>query len=153
MKETCMPPAPLDAIDRQLLSLLAKDGMTPLKKLAEACHISEATCSRRVARLEKNKTISRYVAVVDPKVLGQNVTVFVLLQFSTDQAAITQRLVKRLRETEELSALHNVSGTYDYLMELKLESVEAYKAFCAEYFDNEPLIYKYTTLFSLKAYA
>lgn len=149
MKAACMS---LDAKDRQLLALLAQNSATPLKILAEQCHMSEATCSRRIARLEKSKTIQKYVAVVDEAALGRGLTVFVLLELGTDNASAKQHFIRRLRGLPEVAMLHLVTGSVDYVVEMRLDSMETYQALSAQYFEQEPLVKKYTTLVSLKGY-
>jgi Lrp/AsnC family leucine-responsive transcriptional regulator len=147
-----MPDFALDATDRKLLTHLAHDSALPLKQLAALCHMSEATCSRRIARLEKSGAITGYAARVNPKALGLPVHIFALLELVTDHVAAKQQLLATLRGAEGVYALHCVTGQPDYLLMLRLESMEAYQRFTAEHFEHEPLIRKYTSLFSLKEY-
>lgn len=60
----------LDAVDRRLLRQLQQDASLTNQALAERCHVSPATCLRRVRRLEEAAVIRRRVALVDPDALG-----------------------------------------------------------------------------------
>jgi Lrp/AsnC family transcriptional regulator len=142
---------PLDAADYKLLDALQRDASLSRKRLAEICHISEATCSRRMASLKKRGYLTRQVAILDPAKLGLKLTVFVLLEIANEQAAEMKRFIDRLKKTPELMTFSFISGEYDYLAHLVVRDMQAYYDYADEYFSHDPLIRKYTSLFEMKS--
>lgn len=69
-KNTATQGMPLDDVDRRLLRQLQRDASLTNQALAERCHVSPATCLRRVRRLEASGVVTRRVALIDPEALG-----------------------------------------------------------------------------------
>ena len=83
---------PLDAADLRLLALLQDDASLSNQALAEAAHLSAATCHRRVQRLTTLGLIERRVAILNPQRLaditgwGLSVLVEITLDVQTTEA-------------------------------------------------------------------
>lgn len=67
--ELVAAPNVLDLIDRQIISLLQRDGRRPYGAIAEEVGLSEAGVRRRVQRL-KDAGVMQIVAITDPLQLG-----------------------------------------------------------------------------------
>ena len=110
------PEAKLDAIDRALLTELQHDGRVSNLELAARVHLSPSACLRRVRQLEESGVIAQYVALVDPKTVGQPGTSFTIVNL--------ERLTTPAMEAFESAVLHRseildccyVAGTKDYLI-------------------------------------
>ena len=68
---------PLDALDVKILASLQADASRPIAEIAEAVHLSQNACWRRIKRLEDDGVIVKRVALLDAEKLGVGVTVFV----------------------------------------------------------------------------
>ncbi|MFN7725206.1 MAG: Lrp/AsnC family transcriptional regulator, partial [Rubrivivax sp.] len=106
----------MDAVDRQLLTLLQRDAETPLQALADAVHLSTTPCWRRVQRLREAGYITRHVALVDPHKVNLGVTVFMALRTNQHSAAWLQRLRDAVRDIPEVVEFYRMSGEVDYLL-------------------------------------
>jgi len=146
-----MKPPALDSIDLKILDALQRDASVKLKKLAGNCHISEATCSRRVAALKKHGFIQKQVAVLSRARLGLNLTVFVLVSMEHEQSAVLKRFEDKLKKAPMVVGISFISGQYDYLLQLAARDMEAYSAFAEEYLTDEPCVKKFTSLFEMKS--
>lgn len=71
-----LPAVVLDAIDRQILDALRRNGRATNREIAEKLSIHHATVSARIARLEESRAM-RVVAVSDFSAHGLNVLVAV----------------------------------------------------------------------------
>ncbi|HSV69221.1 MAG TPA: Lrp/AsnC family transcriptional regulator [Methylibium sp.] len=106
----------MDTIDRAILRELQIDGRVSNQDLAQRIHLSPSACLRRVKRLEDNRVIARYVALVDPKAVGQPGTSYTIVNL--------ERLTKQAIEAFEGTVLdmpsildcYYVAGTNDYLI-------------------------------------
>jgi Lrp/AsnC family transcriptional regulator len=116
----------LDAVDRQLLTLLQRDAETPLQTLADAVHLSTTPCWRRVQRLREAGYITRHVALVDPHKVNLGVTVFMALRTNQHSAAWLQRLREAVRDIPEVVEFYRMSGEVDYLLRVVVPDIAAY---------------------------
>lgn len=72
-------PAPLDDLDRRILSRLRDDGRISVSRLADAVHTSRATAYSRIQRLTELGVLSGFAATVDPIRSGTPVAAIVLV--------------------------------------------------------------------------
>ncbi|MBN8903195.1 MAG: Lrp/AsnC family transcriptional regulator, partial [Rhodospirillales bacterium] len=70
-------PESLDRTDVRLLRLLQQDGRISNAALAEAAHLSPATCHRRTQALFESGAVRGVRAIVDPPSVGRSVLVIV----------------------------------------------------------------------------
>jgi len=88
----------VDDLDRRILSMLIADGRQSnrviVKKLAEeGTRISERGLGKRIKRLEKEKIITGYTAMLDMKKVNMGVTKLVTIKLSSPKNFV-QRLEK-----------------------------------------------------------
>ena len=143
-------PQKLDATDRRLLTALQKDGRTTIGELAELVSLSQSPCWRRVRQLEESGMIAGYHARLDRKKLGYGVLGFVHLAMhdhTPDMAAAFEREVVAL---PQVLACHNLSGRYDYQLELVAQDLEAFAEFVRSSIRGLPGVREISTSFSLK---
>lgn len=67
----------LDNTDRAILSLLQQNAETPVADIAEKVGLTVTPCWRRIQKLEEKGIISRRVALLQARLLGLTMTVFV----------------------------------------------------------------------------
>lgn len=122
----------LDEIDCNILNVLQQEGRVSILDLAERVGLSATPCARRVKRLEDEGVIERYVAVLNPRVLGKQLDVFVnvRLRLSTRKAIeIFERAIKSMPEVVEC---YLVTGTYDYLVHIRVADIDDFKSYVRE---------------------
>jgi Lrp/AsnC family leucine-responsive transcriptional regulator len=122
----------LDEIDCNILNVLQQEGRISILDLAERVGLSATPCARRVKRLEDEGVIERYVAVLNPRVLGKQLDVFVnvRLRLSTRKAIeIFERAIKSMPEVVEC---YLVTGTYDYLVHIRVADIDDFKSYVRE---------------------
>ena len=72
----------LDEFDKKILDRLQRDSTVAVAELAEQVGLSQSTCWRRINLLEQAGVIRSRVALLDPKALGIEVTVFANIKLS-----------------------------------------------------------------------
>ncbi|RME64782.1 MAG: winged helix-turn-helix transcriptional regulator, partial [Alphaproteobacteria bacterium] len=70
-------PAALDAIDLAILDALQSDASLSVAQIAERINLSPTPCWRRIKRLEEIGAIKARVALLEPAVLGFDVSALV----------------------------------------------------------------------------
>ena len=110
------PEVPLDAIDRAILQELQRDGRVSNIELAARVHLSPSACLRRVKQLEDRGVIAGYVALVDPKTVGQPGTSFTIVNLERLTAPAMEAFESAVRQRPEILDCFYVAGTNDYLI-------------------------------------
>ena len=67
----------LDATDRAILELLQENCKQPLAAIGEKVGLSAPSVVERIHKLEEAGVITDYVALLDARLLGKDVTVFI----------------------------------------------------------------------------
>jgi Lrp/AsnC family leucine-responsive transcriptional regulator len=112
----------LDETDLRMLDILQNNARIPVSKLAEHVNLSPTPCSRRLRRLEDEGAIEKYITVINPKVLGFDVTALVgiRVRHSPTLAAKFRAAILKL---PNLRGCYVVTGNYDYLLWVRSKDI------------------------------
>jgi Lrp/AsnC family transcriptional regulator, leucine-responsive regulatory protein len=122
----------LDSVDGKILNTLQQEGRISILDLAERVGLSATPCARRVKRLEDEGVIERYAAVLNPRVLGMHLDVFVnvrLRNSTTDAIEVFERAIESMPEVVEC---YLVTGNYDYLVHIRVADIDEFKTYVRE---------------------
>jgi Lrp/AsnC family transcriptional regulator, leucine-responsive regulatory protein len=114
----------LDDFDKKIISELQKNGRLSNIEVAERVNLSHSSCSRRIAKLEKNRIITGYRALTDRKKLGLSVRAF--CGVVRDPDASWKNLSANLAELENVVSVFAVSGDIDLILDIVAEDMEQY---------------------------
>ena len=103
-------------MDRAILAVLQAEGKISNVDLAERVHLSPSACLRRVKALEDAGVIAQYVALIDPKTVGQPGTSFTIVNLEKLTQAAMTTFEKAVRNVPEILDCFYVAGTNDYLL-------------------------------------
>ena len=122
----------LDAIDRAILVELQADGRLSNVELAQRVNLSPSACLRRVKQLEDNGVIAQYVALLNPKLVGQHGVSFTIINLATMSNALLEAFEAAVRETPEILDCYYVAGANDYLIRFAYRDAEDLERFHTE---------------------
>ncbi len=111
-----VPPAVLDAVDLEILRLLASDARTSQRSLARTLGMSPPAVGERIARLERAGVIRGYTLDIGWPEAGFPVTVF--LTITAVQGYSLAPVIEALRELPEVTDVSLVTGAIDLLARL-----------------------------------
>jgi DNA-binding Lrp family transcriptional regulator len=114
----------LDPIDLRLLALLQEDASLSNAQLAERIGLSASQCSRRRAGLEEAGYIRAYRADLDARKLGYGIEAFTRVTLSKHSDATAEDFAHFLEGLGEVLAAHSVAGDADYLLHLRVRSLD-----------------------------
>ncbi len=114
----------LDAIDRNILAALQRDGRLSNVELAKQVHLSPSACLRRVKQLEDAGVIAGYVALLNPKAIGQPGTSFTIINLERMTPQALGAFEQAVRDIPEILDCFYVAGTNDYLMRFAYQDAE-----------------------------
>jgi len=103
----------LDAIDKQIIESLQKDGRRPFTVLARELGISEAAIRARVRKLTDVGVID-VVAVTNPLAVGFDVMAMVAIQADSN----LEELAETVAAWDETSYVVILSGSFDLMVEV-----------------------------------
>jgi DNA-binding Lrp family transcriptional regulator len=119
----------IDKIDVSILGELQRDNRISNTKLAELFNLSEASCWRRVKRLEEAGVIEGYHAALNRRKLGLGVTTFVQIKVAIHSQEATAEIERIIQASPNVLACDNTTGEADFLLEVVAEDLEDYSHF------------------------
>jgi len=126
----------MDATDKKILDLLQTDASLTVKQIAEQIPLSATPCWKRIQKLEENGFIRARVALLDPKKVNANVTVFVAIKTDQHTREWIERFNKAVADLPEVMEIYRMSGEIDYLLRVVVSSIEAYDQFYKKLIDQ-----------------
>lgn len=144
----------LDASDLRLLDLLQRDASLSNQALAEAAHLSPATCHRRIKRLREEGWIERQVAIVSADKLrqarapGLQALVEVSLDIQADEAMAL--FEARAVADAAVQQCWRVSPGPDFMLVLAVVDMDDYQRVAARLFSATLGVRNVRTFFAVK---
>ncbi len=139
----------LDEADIRILAVLQQDGTIANQTLAAAVHLSPAPCLRRVRRLRELGYIERIVAILDRNKLGFEVAAYAFVTLDSHRSGAGQQFEQMIRRRPEVVECVRLSGAYDYLTRIIVESIAAYSEFLDRQLLRWPSVRAVNTSFEL----
>jgi Lrp/AsnC family transcriptional regulator len=119
----------IDEIDRRILRALQRDADLSVDALADKVHLSRNACWRRVKSLEAAKIITGKVALVDANAVGLGLSVYVHVRTNRHDADWLKLFRETIRSMPEIVGAHRMSGELDYVLRVRVGSVQDYDQF------------------------
>ena len=129
----------LDDIDRKILKALQKDASVSMDGLADQIGLSRNACWRRAKALEASGFIRNRVALVDAAKVGCGLSVFVLIKTSQHDIEWLDRFERAVTSMAEIMGAHRMTGDLDYILRVRVGSVEEYDAFYQRLISKIPI--------------
>lgn len=140
----------MDRIDRQLLAEVQRDARQTTGELAQRVALSPSPCWRRLKRLEASGAIRGYRAQLDPEHLGWGVTAFVHVMLESHQIEVATRFEDAVQAVPEIVACHNISGQYDFLLQVVARDLRHFGEFARSRIRTLPGVKEMNSSFSLR---
>lgn len=121
MKFTRVSPE-FDATDRAILELLQENCKQPLATIGEKVGLKAPSIVERIHKLEEARVITGYVAVLDARRLGHDVTAFIGVD--TEHPRAIGQLERELAAMEDVLECHHVTGGHTLMLKAKTRSTE-----------------------------
>ncbi|WP_394825860.1 Lrp/AsnC family transcriptional regulator [Pendulispora albinea] len=112
----------VDALDRDLIEMLRRDGRQPILSLARALRVSRSTVQDRLARLVRDGIIKRFTVELSDPVERPGVKAFLLVRIEGRPCA---RIIPSLTGYPEVESCHHVSGPMDVILSVRVADLAA----------------------------
>ena len=119
----------LDETDRKILRILQRNSDLTVKELAAKLHLSTSPTFERQKRLERDGYIERYMAVVNPRKVGNGIMVLCNIRLKQHSQELIQEFMDVVQNLEEITECYNTSGDYDFLIKVYAHDMKNYQQF------------------------
>ena len=120
----------MDRIDKHILELLQNNSKISNQELADMVSLSPSPCLRRVKQLEDNGYIDRYIALLNPKKLGLELTIIVSVGLSSHDHKIMTSFEEIIKTFPEVVQCHLIAGqAQDYMLKVVVSNLNDYQEF------------------------
>ena len=119
----------MDKIDRQLVSLLQKNGKLTMKELSAELGLSITPVYERLRRLERNGVITGYHASVNPKKAGFSFEVFSSVTLESHKAEYLREFEEEIIQFSEVMECYHLAGSFDFLLKVLVKDMDEYAEF------------------------
>ncbi len=116
----------MDEVDAAILSILAGNSRTSLRRIASRIGLPYTTVYSRIRRMEEKGVIQRYTVLLDHSKLGYRITA--VTQVSV-QGRYIESLEKLVAGRREAVAVYDITGEYDMLVIARFKSIEELDSF------------------------
>ncbi|MBI4918735.1 Lrp/AsnC family transcriptional regulator [archaeon] len=103
----------IDDIDTRILNVLLDNSRLSYREIAKNISVSVATVMHRVNRLEKEKIIKKYTAVLDYEQLGYDVEITVHMKIGKGKLLELEQKIARINN---VCAVYDVTGKSDAII-------------------------------------
>jgi len=123
----------LDGIDKVILSQLGKNARISSQEIAKVLKgmgfsITDRAVRQRLARLDKNKSIIGYSAILNPNLVSEKInrTILVKFKYSKNISDAIERLSRYVDESPYCIYAARLSGDFDWVCHFVFSSIEQY---------------------------
>lgn len=103
----------IDEIDKRILNELSKNCRRSLRQISRKLEISITTLSSRIEKLEKLGVIENYSAILNPEILGYDITAIIEITVLKGKLLEVENEVAK---NKNVFAVYDVTGTSDAMV-------------------------------------
>ncbi len=112
----------IDKLDRKILQIITQNARKPFKDVAEECNVSRAAIHQRVQRLIDIGVITGSGYMVNPKMLGYQICVYIGI--TLERASMYKDVVHELEKIQEIVETQYTLGAYTLLIKMYAKNDE-----------------------------
>ncbi len=140
----------MDRIDRKILALLQEDASIANNDLADRVGLAPSSCLRRVRQLKADGTITRTIALTDPKKMGRALKAIITVKLADHGKAARRDWLYDLDDEDAVSQVYSVSGETDVVVALSLADMDEFQDLSERLFSDNQNVVQFTTMFVLE---
>ena len=143
----------MEKTEMSILNILTEDARTPISQIAVMLGETEATIADTIARLERQRIILKYPALVNwERVDVDQVEAMIEVRVTPQRGEGFEAIAEQIYRFEEVSSVYLMSGGYDLLVNMKARTMSQLALFVAEKLSTIEHVISTATHFVLKKY-
>jgi Lrp/AsnC family leucine-responsive transcriptional regulator len=112
----------LDLIDLKILEILQQQSRIKRKDLAEEVHLTIPAVSERMRKMEEEKYITKYTAILNPKKINLGVSAFIFVD--VESSSHYDKIIENAKQYDEILECHAITGSGSHLLKIRTEDVD-----------------------------
>jgi DNA-binding Lrp family transcriptional regulator len=140
----------MDAIDRNILRLLQRDGRISNSDLATAVNLSASACLRRVRLLEESGVIAGYYMALSKRKAGFNGNAFLFVSLDQQGRQALDQFEEAAKQLPEIIECYLIAGQSDYLMHVVYDAARGLEEIHTKIITELPGVIRVNTTMSLR---
>lgn len=144
------PVGKMDMLDLAILRYLELNARATNYEVGEAAGLSASAASRRIQALEEMGAIRGYRALIDDRLLGRQMTVFVRVTLERQSAPVLAAFEAAVRHTRGIVSCHLMAGQYDYMLVARVADIDDYGRLHQNELSRLPGVTRLETSFALR---
>jgi Lrp/AsnC family transcriptional regulator, leucine-responsive regulatory protein len=120
----------LDPIDRRILAMLQDNAKIPQAEMAKAVGLTAPSINERVRKLERAGYIRGYVALLNERKLGHDITAFV--EVFIEHPKFEAGFIEAVSTLDEVLECHHITGEFSLLLKVKVADMAAFRKLLIE---------------------
>lgn len=140
----------LDELDAAILRHLERHGRATNYEVGEAVGLSASAASRRILVLEEAGSIRGYRALVDDRLLGRTMTVYIRVSLERQSATVLAAFETAVRRCRAIESCHLMAGQYDYMLVARVAGIDDYGRLHQNELSRLPGVTRLETSFALR---
>ena len=143
----------MEKTEMSILNILTEDARTPISQIAVMLGETESTIADTIARLERQRIILKYPALVNwERVDVDQVEAMIEVRVTPQRGEGFEAIAEQIYRFEEVSSVYLMSGGYDLLVNMKARTMRQLALFVAEKLSTIEHVISTATHFVLKKY-
>ncbi|HAN18243.1 MAG: hypothetical protein A2X13_07335 [Bacteroidetes bacterium GWC2_33_15] len=127
---------PLDEIDRKLLNVLQTNSRITIRELSEKLHLSTTPIHERIKKLEKSGYIKNYLTLIDPKLIGKKLIVYISVSLNKHTKEAIDEFELQMSQMDEVMECYYISGNIDFLLKVYCNDMDDFHNFVTAKFST-----------------
>lgn len=140
----------MDGLDAAILRHLERNGRATNFEVGEAVGLSASAASRRIQALERVGAIRGYRALLNDRLLGKQMTVFIRVTLERQSAQVLSNFETAVRRTHNIVSCHLMAGQYDYMLVARVADIDDYGRLHQNELSRLPGVTRLETSFALR---
>lgn len=140
----------LDVLDAAILRHLERNGRATNYEVGEAVGLSASAASRRIQTLEAARAIRGYRAMIDDRLLGKQMTIYIRVTLERQSAPVLSAFETAVRHCREIVSCHLMAGQYDYMLVARVAGIDDYGRLHQNELSRLPGVTRLETSFALR---
>ncbi len=140
----------MDELDTSILQYLERHGRATNYEVGEAVGLSASAASRRIQALETMGAIRGYRALINDRLLGKQMTVFIRVTLERQSAPVLAAFEGAVKHTRGIVSCHLMAGQYDYMLVARVADIDDYGRLHQNELSRLPGVVRLETSFALR---
>ncbi len=111
----------MDHTDSEILILLQKNARISMSEISSHVNLSVSAVSERLKKLDQNKLVSRYTAILNPAAFNKNLLLFIRMETTAD--ADRKAIEEFILNEPDIIEFHYLAGRSDALLKVWTQDV------------------------------